>query len=323
MKKRNILLVALSTPVLALLLGGCSCGASFSEWWYEKNTDDPSSVGIVLPNDTIIDPMADHVQEKSNDWNITASVVPAEEAEASLASIGTNRYGAEKTRQFFVALGQDVANRFGALKNFKLVGSPAADPSGITEVHTSAPNRLTYNLTQLSSKYTQGKYHDAVWVNGHKIADSYRDPDYYTATAGVQVALIDDTGNQRFSINAVVSANADTAENASSMAIKAAVNDVMYQYGMRYAPPGHVTMMRGDGLFAKINIGQNDGVTLGMPVRFIQYVSIGKLGNQDNIQENIIAIGNVVKIEGESSWVKINCYHHKVVHIGCLVKLGN
>ena len=323
MKNYKKYMIGISAGLTSLVFTGCCCTtATLSEAWYASTTNDPSSVAIVQPNDTQLDPMAQHVQEKKNDWIVTASVIPSEEAAVSLASIGGSSYGVNQTRQFFTALGQDVAHRFGALKNFKIVGAPVTDPSGVTEVQSAAPNRLTYNLSQLSCKFHRGEYHPAVWYNGHRIRDAYTDPDYFAATASVHVSLLDASGNQRFSITAAATAKGDTEANAANLAIKAALNDVMLQYGMRYAPPAHVTMMRGDGLFAKINIGQKDGVVAGTPVRFVQFVNLGQVGGKDNIQENVIATGNVCKLESDSAWVKINCYHYKVVHIGTLARLG-
>jgi len=323
MIKQKHIISGLALTLTAILTGCCCTDATFSEGWYQTWTNDPAEVSIVQPNDTIIDPMAAHVKEKQNDWTVTVSVVPAEEADASLQSIGGgNYYKITDVRQHFVDLGGQISQRFGVLRNFKIVGDAASDPSGVTEVRSGAPNRLTYNLSQLSCQFHRGQYHEAVWINGHRIRDAYRDPDFYTASVGVQVKLLHESGKQRFAINADGKASGGTPSEAISAAISNAVNNVMLQYGMNFAPPIHVTMMHGDGLFAQISAGEKDGVVIGTPIRFIQFVQLGKIGNKDNIQENQIASGIVVKIDDDTAWVKVDHYHYKVVHIGTLAKIG-
>lgn len=303
------------------LLSGCRCwyhGATFSEAWDQDFASDPDAFAIVSPNDLTRDPNAPGGAVANKNWVVEASVVPADDAKDSLRSMYGNII---VNKRYFVELGSKLANSFGRLRNFRIVGTQAADVSGVTEVQQNAANRLTYNITQLSVQHVPRRYVNPVYSNGRLIRSGYWIPSKEIATVAIRVALLAADGTQRFSIEGTGNVESATSQEACHAALDAAVKNVMFQYAMKFAPPSYVTMLRGNGLFAKIEIGTESGLMNGMNVNFVQLVNLGSVGGQNNVQENVVAAGTIVKVGNGFAWCKVGCHHYRVVKLGTLVKL--
>lgn len=328
-------LLPVSAALAAMFaLAGCMSGATWSETVDERGVfftgigaaTDPHSVGIVAPNDTMIDPYGNPEANQNPEYLITARVVPAEDADALLRGFRGASYN--ENRKSLLDLGAGVADFFGSLRTFRIVGAEEAalSPTGTTSVQgaTPQPNLLTYSILSLSSDRVRGEYHPAVRdARGRIIARAYRDPDGFNANAKIQVRLIAPDGSQRFSLEGEGAALLPGAgeQAARTRALEIALEAVKRKYAVEYAPRAFVLQMRGNGLFAQLSVGRDFGVTPGMQVAFIQMIKLGAIAGRDNIQETVVARGTVVAADHRTAWVKIENHHYRQVHIGTTARL--
>lgn len=88
----------------------------------------------------------------------------------------------------------------------------------------------------------------------------------------------------------------------------------------KYAPPARVLQTRGNGAAARISIGQDYGLRVGMEVEFYEIVDNSALGG-DARDNSIIARGEVKSVEAKAAWVKVSDFEQVNVRKGVYVRI--
>ena len=110
--------------------------------------------------------------------------------------------------------------------------------------------------------------------------------------------------------------------NARFQLAEAAAQALLAEYSRQLAPPAYVSEVRGNGLFARISIGKAYGVHPGVVVRFMKHEKVANpITGTMEVRKTQLAVGEVVKSDNDSAWVKIHLFHYRKVHIGTMVEL--
>ena len=108
--------------------------------------------------------------------------------------------------------------------------------------------------------------------------------------------------------------NAPESQRALVEASKDAARGLLYEFLMDYSPFG-VTVTRGEGRFAMIDMGSDFGLRVGAKVEFYTIATSG-----DTKLKTPFAEGKVLKVEKDSAWVEVANYRKVGVKINNLVR---
>ena len=338
MKKTTLFLNSMVIG-MALALSGCFHGETFEEWRNQHFASNPDEFPVIEPNDTQIDlnckkylkHISENLQNRAQ-FKRKVRIIASQNTSAFLNASHSwgGREAKLKALNYFA---QKLISGFGTLSDFQIVNTeeealrgltaPSVENQQSTDIYTLAFNVTILNVEQIWKKEA---YFDK---RGNKY---YRDKPYCKGSFAASVVLLDNHGVQKLTLDSSKSVifamgNSDNDESAKERCRKVLIDDVsrrlFAQYTRKTAPPAYVRRLCGNGLFAEIPLGSKYGVHPGMVVEFYQNEETTDIGTgKTALTKRHLADGVVVRAQDAvHSWVKINLYHYRRVHIGTFVRV--
>ena len=314
-------------------LTGCMHGETFGEWKSQLLDNDPWSVDVVEPNDTKVDEVnkefLDQVRrdmEQRGKFRKDVRFMPSQNVNAFLNSPRAG--GKDENRRLLVSFGGKLMGAFASIKDFNIVGTEEELQNSIAMPTVGFPTAehptytLAFNILNLPTPHPVLKKKLVPSLNGlHEQTITV-----YTGEISASVALINPQGEQRLNLTANAKVDDIASEELAEEAlIVEVVNKLLGAYAEKVSPPAYVSQLRGNGLFAEVTLGSGYGIQSGTKVEFYHDVrTTDFVTGKPKVSKTVVATGTVIDgryVSENSSWVKIELFHYRKVHLGTFVRV--
>ena len=227
-------------------------------------------------------------------------------------------------KELVVAFKSQLRDRVAGIKDFKLVDENTPMVSVVAEGEAAAPQNylMTYNITSIelrenaSGSLATGLAGSAV---GGRAGRQVANQKFWDAIAQVEVRLFKPNGTDcvfsfagEGTFRKMVDANNPLTKDLLLGAVKAAADNAMAGYAVKFGPPIYVTDTCQNGRFARLSVGAKFGVQASQRVEFYRNrVRKGATG-EDEVSRQVVGSGIVGRakapVEDDGAWVLVNDY---------------
>ncbi|MBQ9366510.1 MAG: hypothetical protein IJT83_01925 [Victivallales bacterium] len=319
MKKCVQLVLLAGMMMSAACLTGCMNGETFDEFKAQLFSNDPMVLQVIPPNDITVDERgleyAKEVQktiEERKNFKCDVKLIPSMRLPSFIRNNAVRQEFAKTTSTRIFA-------GFNALSDFNFVGNELESLETLPEAASFAKSEnysLVFDIVNLSLDEERGgslslKLNNVSTVTGPT----------YCGSTDVALTLLDPEGKQRLYMHVKPSVSGCASYNDARDALAdAAVQMLLTEYARQLAPPAAVDEVRGNGLFARINVGGAYGIQVGSIIRFVEQEMVkNRITEVEEFRQTQVADGVVKMVGSDYAWVKINKFHFRRVHIGTLV----
>ena len=226
-------------------------------------------------------------------------------------------------KELVIAFKSQLRYKVAGIKDFKLIDENAPMVSVVAEGDTTPQNyQITYNITSLelrenaAGSLTTGLAGMAV---GGKAGSLVAGQKFWDAIAKVEVRLFKPNGTDCiFSFTGdgiytkMVDQNNPLSKDMLLGAVKAAADNAMDGYVVKFGPPTFVTDTCQNGQFARISIGSKLGVQAEQKVEFYCNKVRKSATGEDEVSRHVVGTGVVggknAPVEADGAWVMVNDY---------------
>ena len=229
-------------------------------------------------------------------------------------------------KELVVAFKSQLRDKVATIKDFKLLDEHAPMVSVTAEGGTAQPQNylITYNITSIDLSERSGSLSTGRSRNvlGKKNGQTTENQKFWDAVAKVEVRLFKPNGTECiFSFTGdgkytkMVDVNNPLSKDILLGAVKAAADNAMAGYIVKFGPPIFVTDTCQNGAFMRLSVGASFGVQSGQRVEFYRNkVRKGATG-EDEVSRQVVGTGIVgahdAPIENDGAWVLVNGYDAK------------
>ena len=332
MKSMEIRLFALIC--VCVTFSGCvnMCQHGGTEhWWYSMTTKDPWSVEPSDGDKAVDETQREfwsgvgESQEKLSSFKRKVAILPS----ANIRSFITAAHpgGQDALNAMAVSFAGNLFAAFGEMNELNITNSAdnAIAMLSSDDIGKVTPGDAASFMFNIHSANT-AQYQKLLQINGQL---QYG----FKGSASGDVVIYDQRGKRRMQISASVTASDDSELIAQQKLMKSLAEELSKKYRDKMSsirgelPSGYITRMRGDGLFAEVNIGSEFGIRPGMSIEFFRKDHENDLINGgETICETVLGTGKVMDyryIDKKTSWIKINDYCNHRIKCGELVRAMN
>ena len=227
-------------------------------------------------------------------------------------------------KELAVAFKSQLRDKVANIKDFKLVDEHAPMVSVVAEGDAAQPQNylMTYNITSIELRENAGGSL-ATGLAGTALGGSagqmVANQKFWDAIAKVEVRLFKPNGTDCiFSFTGdgtyrkMVDANNPLSKDLLLGAVKAAANNAMDGYVVKFGPPIFVTDTCQNGQFARLSVGAKFGVQANQRVEFFRNRVRKSAMGEDEVSRQVVGTGIVgakkAPIEDDGAWVLVDDY---------------
>ena len=227
-------------------------------------------------------------------------------------------------KELVVAFKGQLRDKVAGIKDFKLIDESTPLVSVVADGEAAAPQnyQMTYNITSIELRENAGGSL-VTGLAGRALGGSagklVADQKFWDAIAKVEVRLFKPNGTDCIfsfvgdgKFTKMVDANNPLSKDLLLGAVKAAADNAMAGYAVKFGPPIFVTDTCQNGRFARLSVGAKFGVQASQKVEFYRNrVRKGATG-EDEVSRQVVGSGIVgeakAPVEDDGAWVLVNDY---------------
>lgn len=227
-------------------------------------------------------------------------------------------------KELVVAFKDQLRDIVSGIKDFKLIDESTPMVSVVAEGDAPPPQNylMTYNITSIELRENAGGSLATGLAGsavGGRAGRQVANQKFWDAIAKVEVRLFKPNGTDCiFSFvgdgvfTKMVDANNPLSKDLLLGAVKAAADNAMAGYAVKFGPPIFVTDTCQNGRFARLSVGAKFGVQAAQRVEFYRNrVRKGATG-EDEVSRQVVGSGIVGRakapVEDDGAWVLVNDY---------------
>lgn len=227
-------------------------------------------------------------------------------------------------KELVVAFKGQLRDKVAGIKDFKLIDEVTPMVSVVAEGDAPPPQNylMTYNITSVELRENAGGSLATGLAGsalGGRAGGVLANQKFWDAIAKVEVRLFKPNGTDCIfsfvgdgKFTKMVDANNPLSKDLLLGAVKAAADNAMAGYAVKFGPPIFVTDTCQNGQFARLSVGAKFGVQASQKVEFYRNkVRKGATG-EDEVSRQVVGSGIVgeakAPVEDDGAWVLVNDY---------------
>ena len=230
-------------------------------------------------------------------------------------------------KELVVAFKGQLRNKVAGIKDFKLIEESTPMVSVVAEGDAAPPQNylMTYNITSIELRENAGGSL-AMGLAGSAMAATVgsagvimANQKFWDAIAQVEVRLFKPNGTDCIfsfigegKFTKMVDAYNPLSKDLLLGAVKAAADNAMAGYAVKFGPPIFVTDTCQNGQFARLSVGAKFGVQTSQKVEFYRNRVRKSATGEDEVSRQVVGSGIVgeakAPVEDDGAWVLVNDY---------------
>ncbi len=230
-------------------------------------------------------------------------------------------------KELVVAFKGQLRDKVAGIKDFKLIEESTPMVSVVAEGDAAPPQNylMTYNITSIELRENAGGSLATGLAGsalGGRAGGVVANQKFWDAIAQVEVRLFKPNGTDCIfsfigegKFTKMVDAYNPLSKDLLLGAVKAAADNAMAGYAVKFGPPIFVTDTCQNGQFARLSVGAKFGVQTSQRVEFYRNRVRKSATGEDEVSRQVVGSGIVGRakapVEDDGAWVLVNDYDAK------------